>query len=339
MPIEVTDWAATGDARFDGRPDLYRQRQFGRDAALFVTDARSFRDPSGGTPAEWWDPSRTMLGRPQLDRLKSDLLAAEQAGTTWKFVMVPEPMQNLGPAAAGDRFEGYASERAELLSFIHGAKIDNVVFVAADIHGTLVNNLTFQTNPVGPQVKTRAWEISTGPVAFDKPFGPTVVDLAASLGLLAPEQVAFYQSLPNAEYKDAFIKTLLDGVLADPYAGTALQGLVQYDPLGLEGSDIPFANLMPTDYAVKTHVYGWTEFAIDRKTQALTVSTFGVAPYDAAMLASGGPAIAALEPVLVSQFAVQAVPEPQTYALMAAGLAAVGFAARRRARSQRSTSN
>lgn len=36
-----------------------------------------------------------MLGTAQLDDIKADLRAAQDQGITWKFVMVPEPIQNL----------------------------------------------------------------------------------------------------------------------------------------------------------------------------------------------------------------------------------------------------
>ncbi len=55
-----------------------------------------------------FDPTRTMLGQPQLENLKKDLLKAETDGITWKFVMVPEPMQALGSfLEPADRFDGY----------------------------------------------------------------------------------------------------------------------------------------------------------------------------------------------------------------------------------------
>src|SRR5262249_43377367 len=145
-----------------------------------------------------FDPSRTMLGGPQLARLEHDLLVAQQNGVTWKFVMVPEPIQNLGVLAAQDRYEGYAAERTQLLRFIEYHYITNVVFVSADIHGTVVNNLTYQTAPGGTQFSTGAFEVTTEAVAFDAPFGPTVADLATAAGLLSPAQRAFYDSLPVA---------------------------------------------------------------------------------------------------------------------------------------------
>ena len=95
-----------------------------------------------------------MLGKVQLEDLKNDLLQAKNDGITWKFVMVPEPIQNLGTVGGSDRFEGYAAERTEILQFIDDNNIDNVVFVAANIDGTIVNNLTYQKGLDGEQIPT-----------------------------------------------------------------------------------------------------------------------------------------------------------------------------------------
>ena len=337
MPIADTNYAGTGDARFDGKPNLYRAQQFGSDALMIMTDARSFRDaelaPWNGTQAdaqrfltESATQDRTMLGRTQLDQVKSDLSQAQQDGVTWKFLHIAEPTQNLGLAAAGDRYEGYARERTELLSYIKNEGIDNVVFVTADIHGTLVNNLTYSPDGVN-QIESGAWEISTGAVAFEQPFGPTVVNLAASLGLLTPDQVAYYNSLPSDIAKDQFIKGLVNAqVLPLGYSG-----------LGLEGSGIPFTNLMPTvpgygqlDYSLATHSYGWTEFEIDAATGELIVTTWGIPDYSYDELTANPDLITGLAPQIVSRFSVTAVPEPETWAMLLAGLGLVGLVARRR---------
>ena len=110
---------------------------------MFVVDARSFRDQEledanstspadiGRFLAETLDSSRTMLGV----RLKHDLLEADEDGELWKFVIMPEPFQNLRPLAAADRYDGYAAERNQLLRFIDDHDIDNVVFVSADLGG------------------------------------------------------------------------------------------------------------------------------------------------------------------------------------------------------------
>ncbi len=336
-PIADTNYASTGDARFDGKPDLYRYQNFGSDAAILMTDARSFRDPGltpwNGTAAdagrfltESATLDRTMLGRTQVDQLKSDLVDAQQQGVTWKFVHLAEPTQNLGLAAAGDRYEGYARERTEILSFIKAQNIQNVVFVTADIHGTLVNDLTYSPDGVS-QVQSGAWEISTGAVAFEEPFGPTVVDLAQGMGLLSAAQVAYYNSLPSDIARDQFIKAIVNGQ-------TSMLG---YSPLGLEGSGIPVTNLMPTipgygqlDYSVVTHAYGWTEFEIDAATQHLTVTTYGIPDYTFAQMAADPTAVTAMTPQVLSKFSVAAVPEADTWAMLLAGLGLMGLSARRR---------
>lgn len=326
-PTQQRVWSGTGDSRFDGRPDLYRNQSYGSDAQVSVLDARSFRDPGlpaanpvdpasiGAYLAASFTPGRTLLGNAQINRLKSDLLSAQQNGTTWKFVNINEPIQNLGVLGASDRFEGYAAERTELLSFIRNNNIENVVFISADIHGTLVNNLTYQTGPGQPQIQTGAWEITTGSVAFDAPFGPTVAGLASQFGILSPAQTAFYNSLPR-QGKDGFIENLLNAQLVP----------LGYDPIGLQGSGIP-ATLVSGSYA-STHTFGWTEFNIDAVTQELLVTTWGIDPYTQAQLNANPALITSLTPEIVSQFRVSAVPTPAAGALL--GLGGLLVARRRR---------
>lgn len=93
MPIADTNYSGTGDARFDGKPNLYRAQTFGADALVVVTDVRSFRDagltPWNGTPTdavrfqtESATLDRTLLGGPQLNQVKADLKPAQQDGVT-----------------------------------------------------------------------------------------------------------------------------------------------------------------------------------------------------------------------------------------------------------------
>ena len=309
-PIRDLTYSTPGDARTDGERKLYRANTFGSDAATFVLDARSFRDPElpgvtnladqaqvGKFLTDSFDPKRTMLGKPQVEDLKRDLLQSQQDGVTWKFIMVPEPIQNIGVLAAADRFEGYAAERTEILKYINDNNIENVVFVAADIHGTLVNNLTYQTAPGQAQIATSAFEITTGSVAYSQPFGQTVAQLGAALGVITPQQKALYDSLPTAG-KDTFIKGVVDG---------GLQPL-GYDPLGLDknlsqANGLINAKLLQGDY-VATHVYGWTEFNIDKDTQKLTATTYGIDSYTRAELEANPDAITRRQPKVVSQFEV-----------------------------------
>lgn len=316
--IESRTYSGTGEDRFDGAPDLYRFNTYGSDASIIMVDARTFRDAELTPPqnplnpaqvgqfiVNSFNPSRTMLGDVQLDRLEQDLLDARDQGLTWKFVMLGEAIQNFGPIAdAGDRYEGYAAERNSLLKFIDQNHIENVVFVSSDTHWTSVNNLTYQDRPGGPQVATGAFEINTLAVASN-PIAPLAPPLAAALGLITPAQLAFYNTLPVApdpgsalNDKDDFVKFILN---------TVISGL-GYDPIGLD-SNLPQANgkinatLLQGDYFVG-HDFGWTDFNIDAATQNLLVTTYGVPTYTDVDLATNPAGVLALNPAIVSQFQV-----------------------------------
>ncbi len=306
-PIAPRVWSGTGDARTDGRPDLYRTQRFGRDAQFFALDERSFRDAelpdadisSQASIAQFviasFNPARTLLGAPQLNRFKADLLEAQAAGVTWKFVMTPEPIQNLGPLAAADRFEGYSAERNALLNFIVQNDIRNVVFITADIHGTLVNNLTYNLAPFQPQRLTSSWEISTGSGAFFAPFGPTVAGAAAQLNIPGSIPLATYLSLPSQD-QESYISAVIN---------TQLFGL-GYDLLGLANSPIPLVS--NTGGWTQTNSYGWTEFQVDQATQQLCVTTWGVPYYDAATVQAAPQFILSLQPTIRQQICVNAIP-------------------------------
>lgn len=322
MPLAVTRYGEVpgDDGRMAGAPDLYRYRTFGDAAALFVVDMRSFRDPplpkiDPSAPgdvarftADSFDPARTVLGKGQLARLQADLLAAQQAGVTWKFVALPDPIQLLDRTSAHDRFEGYAAERTELLRFIAERGITNVVFIAADIHGTLVNDLSYQATPDGAHLPVAAWEITVSPAAMWAPYGPTKVFIYENEGRLSEAEVETYRSLPvrndmdsAPDDRDDFVKAALDAQLAE----------LGHDPIGLlspeqsaESGAPVSATLLEGDY-IASHVYGWTEFEIDPVTQALTVTTWGIPPYAELALGRDPAEVARRTPEVVSRFVVE----------------------------------
>jgi alkaline phosphatase D len=319
--IRNETYPVIGDARTDGQAKLYRARQYGADAAVFQVDARSFRDEGltdvtnptdpvqvGTFLAQSFNPTRTMLGKRQLADLKADLLASKDA-VTWKFIQVPEPIQNLGVAAAADRFEGYAAERTELLKFIDDNHINNVVFVSADVHGTSVNNLTYQNGVGQPQIKTNAFEITTGSVAFDAPFGPTVLQLAAAIGIQGLPTEAQYRLLPRAQ-QEAIWQQVVNAQVTP----------LGYSPIGLEDSGLN-VQLLQGAYTA-TGTYGWTEFDVDAVTQDLLVTTYGIPYYKV------GEAIDPnIQPTIVSQFRVAPIPEPTAVGVL---VPLAGLALRRR---------
>ncbi len=309
-PLSDQSYGATGDPITANHAKLYRYSTQGKTAATFVLDTRSFRSaplPSvtditnplevGGFLAASFTPGRTLLGSQQKADFKADLLAAQAAGIVWKFVCCPEPIQNFGPLGAEDRFEGYAAERTDLLKFIDDNHISNVVFVTADFHGTVINRLSYQTGAFGPQIQTNSIEIITGAIAYDKPFGPTIVDLAIAAGLAAPGTDAYYQSL-SAPGKEALV---MNNIINPSLAALG------YNQIGLATNPLPLCHLISGLYTA-SNSYGWTEFTIDAATQELNVKTWGIAPYNKAQLDADPAAITGRTPAVVSEFALALKP-------------------------------
>jgi phosphodiesterase/alkaline phosphatase D-like protein len=323
---EERTYSGTGEDRFDGAPDLYRYNTYGSDAAIIMADARSFRDaelPDPANPlsptdvgkflAASFDPSRTMLGDVQLERIKHDLLDARDSGVIWKFVMLGEPIQNFGPILSpGDRYEGYAAERDALLKFIDDNHIENVVFISSDSHWTSVNNLTYQTALGGPQIASSAFEVNTLAAAAT-PLAALIPAAAFQLGLITQQQLDLYNSLPNApdsdsipNDKDDFIKQIIDSYITK----------LGYDPIGLESNSKIDAKLLSGDYFVG-HDSGWTDFNIDPLSGKLLVTTWGIPAYTAAELAADPTGIIARDPAIVSQFEV--TPKSDSFSAAIAG--------------------
>lgn len=315
-PLRDEFYAELDDEVTSEERKLYRFNTYGSDAATFVLDSRSFRDPGLTPPEDNTNPEeiaqvltesitldRTLLGETQFGDLKNDLLTAEESGITWKFVMLPEPAQNLFPGINTDSYEGYLNERAELLEFIETNNIDNVVFVAADVHMTSVNNLTYQAEPFGEQIPTSVFEVTTGAIAFDPPTGEFLGDTFTADD---PELAAVLDSLPIApdaddlpNDKDDFIEQAINDTLLTPLG---------FDPIGLDNNlpqaeGLIDAELVQGDYYVG-HTYGWTEFDIDAETQQLQVTTFGVDAYTEEEILADPAAINTLEPKVVSEFVV-----------------------------------
>ena len=315
-PLRDEFYGETGDEVTANERKLYRYNTYGSDAAAFQLDTRSFRDTAlpgpedftdpaqiGATLAATFTPGRTLLGDIQLDDFKQDLLDAQAAGITWKFVMIPEPIQNLFPGIVTDAYDGYNAERTKILKFVEDNSIENVVFVAADVHMTSVNNLTYKEEPFGEQIATNMWEITTGAVAYEDPTGRFLGQLFTADN---PELKAFYDSLPIApdaddiaNDKDDFVEAAINDFFLNPLG---------YDPVGLD-NNLPQADglidatLLQGDYYVG-HSSSWAEFDVDPVTQKLTVTTWGIDGYSEEELLADPDAIINQTPVILSQFEV-----------------------------------
>jgi Ca2+-binding RTX toxin-like protein len=143
-------------------------------------------------------------------------------------------------------------------------------------------------------------------VAFDQPFGQTVIDFATTAGLLSPAERAFYDLLPISpdtdnipNDKDDFLKAAFQTLAIGPGG---------FDPIGLDNNlpqaeGLINATLLQGDY-VAAHTFGWTQFDIDPETQNLLVTTYGIEPYSEAELLADPTAILSRTPQIVSQFEV-----------------------------------
>ncbi|HET6887412.1 MAG TPA: alkaline phosphatase D family protein [Candidatus Udaeobacter sp.] len=92
------------DPRTNGTRQLYFAQQWSRNAIFINTDCRSYRDIRMKTAANADEtgsradnPNRTMLGATQLAWLEQTLLDAEHTGTTWKFINISDPIDQIGP--------------------------------------------------------------------------------------------------------------------------------------------------------------------------------------------------------------------------------------------------
>lgn len=304
-PMEERAWGDSGDERVDGRADLYRSQRYGDDAAVFLLDARSFRDKALLPPADPNDrdqaveflaaafqPGRSLLGAPQRMRFLEDLRAAQRDGVTWKIVLAPEPLQHLGLADAADRFEGYAWERGEILGMIESEAVRNVVFVSADWHGMLVSELGYSVRASDEETPSGAMEIITGPVAFSPPAGPFFLIREALSGRLAWSELSGYPHLSRDE-RDWFVFSILDRQLSG-------------------GGFSPLSTPIWTRFEVSSisgryqslHTYGWTELNVDAESQNLTVTHWGLDAYVELDALLHPEEIAARRPQLIGQFVV-----------------------------------
>ncbi len=107
-----------------GQPTrLYRSIRWGRTAEVFILDTRQYRSPWAAPDG----PEKTMLGPAQKQWLLDGLQRSE---ATIKIVASTVALRYHGR----DSWEGYARERNELLRFIQAQRIQNVIFLVADVH-------------------------------------------------------------------------------------------------------------------------------------------------------------------------------------------------------------
>jgi len=153
---------------------LWSSFRWGDAVEFFVLDSRSERRPSTrGTLPEIY------LSRAQLNWLVAGL---KDSPAHFKVVLNSVPITRMPPLwlAQEDRWQGYPSQRDELLDFIVNEDIRNVWFLTGDFHCGFVSHVEAD----GPRRRIR--EIAVGPGAN----GPNPLAAGAEIGV-PPRQSVF----------------------------------------------------------------------------------------------------------------------------------------------------
>ena len=196
---------------------VYRRLSYGALLDLFVVDMRSYRGPNTFNRETERSADTAFFGPEQLFWLKREL---SRSKAVWKVIAADMPLGLQVPdgtdSAGRPRFENSANgdgpvlgrefEVASLLQFIKRQRIDNVVWLTADVHYCAAHYY----DPSAAQFTDfdAFWEFVAGPLNAGS-FGPSALD-----NTFGP-QVAFQKFPPAAN--------------TSPYAGFQFFGQVDVD--------------------------------------------------------------------------------------------------------------
>jgi alkaline phosphatase D len=157
---------------------IYRKIARGPLLDIFLLDMRSHRDPNSRDPALG---HADLLGPTQIAWLKR---ALANSRATWKVIAADLPIGLISDdaiARGNGPPRGRESELAELLSFIMHARVNNTVWITADMHYTAAHY--YDPNQAIFQDFEPFWEFVSGPIhagtwgpsELDDTFGPRVI--------------------------------------------------------------------------------------------------------------------------------------------------------------------
>ncbi len=119
-------------------PTIYRKISYGPDLDLFVLDLRSYRAANGPNRQSQPGPETVMLGKQQLNWLKK---ALSQSRARWKVIASEMPIATYNESFGLDNWGNGPSgplgrewELAELFGFLKKRRIENLVWLCADVH-------------------------------------------------------------------------------------------------------------------------------------------------------------------------------------------------------------
>jgi alkaline phosphatase D len=196
---------------------VYRHIPYGQLLDLFVIDMRSYRAGNSFNQQTAPGPETAFLGEEQIAWLKREL---RESKAVWKVIASDMPLGlQVGDgtdALARPRWENAANgdgpvlgrefEIADILTYIKRQRIENVVWLTADVHYCAAHYY----DPQNAQYKEfdRFWEFVSGPLNAGS-FGPNALD-----NTFGP-QVVFQKAPPAANFS--------------PFAGLQFFGQVDID--------------------------------------------------------------------------------------------------------------
>lgn len=120
---------------------LWRSLRWGKTVEVLVLDCRTERDQS----------KLNYLSPAQMEWLESRLLESD---AVFKLIVTSAPIGTF-LLSADDRWEGYPASRERIFDFIQDNAVDNVYWLAADFHATVLHRLEYG-----------GWEFIAGPVGM-----------------------------------------------------------------------------------------------------------------------------------------------------------------------------
>lgn len=183
--MDPTQLAAAKDAFFEALPvergpdgQLWQSHRWGQTLEVIALDCRTERRPSSRA-----SDAAAYLGDEQQAWLKQTL---KDSPCQFKLILNSVPMTLLPElwALTGDRWQGYAEAREDLLSFIDDEGIEGVWFLSGDFHLGFVARL----EPDGP--RRRMWEIAAGPSG----------NLGNPLAFLAESEEYREEAFPSSQF-------------------------------------------------------------------------------------------------------------------------------------------
>ena len=142
---------------------IWRSFRWGRTAEVFILDCRSERRPS--TRSTNPSNSSRYISRAQMDWLKAGLRASP---CVFKFIVNSVPIVDRA-GGDSDNWNGYASQRREILNHIANNSLRGVVWLSGDVHFGGV----CKVEAAGPW--GNIWEVIMGPAGANRDGRPSVV--------------------------------------------------------------------------------------------------------------------------------------------------------------------